>query len=62
MYTKKQIPTPFLQQPSLSEDQTIPPIETKMQPNQTSTAQQKNTSCTNPAVLALAFLLFQNER
>lgn len=74
MYTKKQIPTPFLQNQTPSEKQTIPSIEshtpskrtqTHMQTHmqtQTQTHIQKNTYPAHSAALAVLLLLCQGER
>lgn len=59
MYTKKQIPTPFLQNIPTSEH---PTTRAQPEPPKHLHTKQNNTSHANPAILALAFLLCQNER
>lgn len=66
MYTKKQIPTPFLQNQTPSEKQTIPSIESHTPSKRTQTHMQthiqKNTYPAHSAALAVLLLLCQGER
>lgn len=67
MYTKKQIPTPFLQNqtavPTMSHMSHMPMSHTEnKEPSKHTNPQQKNTSAFPSAALACLLLLSQGER